>query len=273
MSVFILGHPCRDEIIIGDEKSYTVGGPSYYQAHVFKELGYENFEVICNSPAYLFNCFPKNTRVLLIPNEAHHVFTNEYPDKDNLDIRVQSSNFPKIPLKVDQIQDYLHGRTVDAFIINPLNPYDFPLETIEFLKTFNVPIYISIQGFLRYKNKKSFGLRPNRHIKEIVEGAAAIFLDEAEAQYVPLDELDVDEIIITNGSNGSRIISEGDEIKIDAVQSDNVVDTTGCGDTFMATYIVLKLEGYSSTQAANFASQIASEKTHYSGPYNADNSL
>lgn len=273
MSVYILGHPCRDEIIIGDEKSYTIGGPSYFQAHVFNELGYDDFRVICHAPAYFFGCFPDGTPVTFIPNDAHHIFTNEYPDKDNMDLRIQSSNFPKIPMTVDQLQDVLYDRDVDAFVINPLNPYDFPLDTIEFLKTFHVPIYMSIQGFLRYKNKNSFELRPNKHIKEIVEGAAAIFLDESEAQYVPLDELDVDEIIITNGSKGSRILEGGEEIKIDAIPSPNVVDTTGCGDTFMATYIVLKLEGYSSVQAANFASQIASEKTQYQGPYKANKSL
>ena len=273
MSVFILGHPCRDEIIIGDEKSYTVGGPSYYQSHVFKELGFDDFVVICHSPFHFLNSFPKDVRIWSVYNDAHHIFTNEYPDKDNPDIRIQSSNFPKIPIRVDQLQDLLYEVDVDAFIINPLNPYDFPLDSIEFLKTFHVPIYMSIQGFLRYKNKYSSGLRPNRHIKEIVEGAAAIFMDETEAQHVPLDELDVDEIVITNGSKGSRIITWDEEIKIDAIPSDNVVDTTGCGDTFMATYVLLKLEGYSSRQAANFASQIASEKTHYHGPYKANESL
>lgn len=272
MVVIILGHPCRDEIIIGDEKSYAVGGPSYFQAYVFKELNYDDFQVICHSPIYLMNSFPDGVRVVLQPNEAHHVFTNEYPDKDNMDIRIQYSNFPKIPITVSQLQDYLRGVHVDAFIVNPLNPYDFPLETIEFLKSYDVPIYMSLQGFLRYKNKKSFGLRANRHIKEIVDGVTAVFLDENEAQYVPLDEINVDEIIITNGSKGSRIIGET-EIKIDAIPSDNVVDTTGCGDTFMAAYIVLKLEGYTSVQAANFASQIASEKTQYKGPYKSGKSF
>ncbi|MBQ6099154.1 MAG: ribokinase [Methanobrevibacter sp.] len=272
MVVVILGHPCRDEIIIAGEKSLEVGGPSYYQAHVFRELSYDDFMVVCHMPAHFFNVFPAGMRVCSVITEAHHIFTNEYPDRDNPDIRIQSSNFPKIPITVPQIQGFISGLNVDAFIVNPLNPYDFPLETIEYLKSFDVPIYMSLQGFLRYKNKKSSGLRPNKHIKEIVSGVQAVFLDETEAQFVPLDELDVGEIIITNGSKGSRIIGES-EIKIDAIPSNNVVDTTGCGDTFMATYIILKLEGYTSVQAANFASQIASEKTHYKGPYKTNKSF
>lgn len=274
MTVFVLGHPCRDEIIIEGEKSYTVGGPSYFQAHAFKQLGVRDVVVLCHSPVYLLNSFPKGVGVWSVHNDAHHIFTNEYPDRSNLDIRIQSSNFPKIPFRVDQLQDFLEGRNVDAFVVNPLNPYDFPLESIEYLKTFDAPIYMSIQGFLRHKNKakKSLDLRQNNHIEEIVKGVTAIFLDETEAQYVPLDNLDVGEIIITNGSKGSRVLAES-EIKIDAVPSDNVVDTTGCGDTYMAAYVTLKLEGYTSQQAANFASQIASEKTKYKGPYKANDSL
>lgn len=270
MSVFILGHPCRDELIIGDKKTFTFGGPSYYQANVFDQLGYDNVAVVCHAPPMFLNVFPHNVRVMFMGNPAYHIFTNEYPDKDNMDIRIQYSNFPKIPLRKDQLEDCLEGYKVDAFSVNPLNPYDFPLDSIEYLKTFDAPIYMSIQGFLRYKNKKSAGLRPNKHIKKIVEGCEAIFMDETEAQYVPLDELDVGEIIITNGSKGSRILGES-EIKIDAVPSDRVVDTTGCGDTYMATYMALKLEGYTSIQAGNFASQIASEKTRYRGPYTTYN--
>lgn len=266
MPAIILGHPCCDEIIIGDEKSYRPGGPSYFQSHVFEQLGYD-FEVMCHSPIDLMDCFAQGGYMWAVTDDAHHVFTNEYPDKDNMDIRIQSTNFPKIPITVDQLKDYLfEGKAIDAFIINPLNPYDFPIDTIEYLKTYDVPIYMSLQGFLRRKENKAVKLAPNKHIAEIVKGADTIFLDENEAQYVPLDELDVGEIVITNGSKGSRILGE-DEIKIDAIESDNVVDTTGCGDTFMAAYIISKLEGYTSRQAGNFASMIASEKTRYEGPY------
>jgi sugar/nucleoside kinase (ribokinase family) len=45
------------------------------------------------------------------------------------------------------------------------------------------------------------------------------------------------------------------------------VDTTGCGDTFMASYITQKLLLKSSEIAGNFASMIASEKIENFGPY------
>ena len=73
-------------------------------------------------------------------------------------------------------------------------------------------------------------------------------------------------MVITNGSLGSRIISD-EEIKIEPVKCDNVVDTTGCGDTYMASYITQKLLLKSSQIAGNFASVIASEKIENFGPY------
>ena len=99
----------------------------------------------------------------------------------------------------------------------------------------------------------------------ILSGVDAIFLDEDEANIIGVDH-DVDEIVITNRSRGSRIISDV-EIRIEPVKCENVVDTTGCGDTFMASYITQKLLLKSSEIAGNFASKIASEKIENFGPY------
>ena len=66
-------------------------------------------------------------------------------------------------------------------------------------------------------------------------------------------------MVITNGSHGSRIISTS-QIKIDAVKCDNIVDTTGSGDTYMASYIAHRLNGKSIKESGDFASYITSEK-------------
>ena len=93
-----------------------------------------------------------------------------------------------------------------------------------------------------------------------------LFLDEGEASIIGMG-YDVDEMVITNASKGSRIISQEGEIKIDAVECQNVVDTTGCGDTYMAAYISYKLLSNSSKKAGNFASKVSSEKISNFGPY------
>ncbi|WP_303295317.1 carbohydrate kinase family protein, partial [Methanobrevibacter woesei] len=200
---------------------------------------------------------------------------------DNPDLRVQLSNFANIPIYVNDIKPILDKiDKIDAFVINPLNSYDFPKETIDYLKNFRVPIYLSIQGFLRKKdpleNDDGYNgilLDKNSYIQAIVNDISGIFLDENEF-HIMFEDIDfsscnVGEIIVTNGSKGSRIISNinDNEIIIEPVEQKYIVDSTGCGDTYMAAYISKKLEAKSSIEAGNFASLIASEKLSSDGPY------
>ena len=77
------------------------------------------------------------------------------------------------------------------------------------------------------------------------------------------------EIVITNGSKGSRVLADK-EYKIPAVKCDDVVDSTGCGDTYVAAYISKKLITNSILKSANFASKIASDKLRFFGPFKSD---
>ena len=272
MTLVVIGPVTRDLVIIGDEKSRKVGGATYFQSFVFEEF-YEDYLAIVNcSDEKLVNDFPDLDKVEVILKDDTHFFINDYPDGDNLDVRKQLSNFAKIPIRPDDLKEVL-PEEIDGFVLNPLNRFDFPVETIEYLKSFNVPIFLSIQGFLRIPDVKvnenyTIKLDNFDELASILEGVSLIFLDESEESIIGFD-YDVDEIVITAGSRGSRIIGDG-EIMVDAVPCDNVVDTTGCGDTYMASYISQKLLSKSSKMAGNFASFIASEKIKNFGPYNSN---
>ena len=219
--------------------------------------------------------FPDLDKVKLIKKDNTHYFINDYPVTDNNDIRIQSSNFADIPITVNDLKDILPDK-IDAFVLNPLNHFDFPIETIDYLKSFNVPIYMSIQGFLRYPNDKiddnnySITLKNSDGVKNAISSVEALFLDESEYSILfennDINDFGISEIIVTNGSKGSRIISD-EEHKIEAVKCDNVVDSTGCGDTYMAAYISKKLTTKSVLKSANFASKIASDKLSFFGPF------
>ncbi|WP_407412676.1 PfkB family carbohydrate kinase [Methanobrevibacter sp.] len=272
MTLVVIGPVTKDEVIIESECKYKVGGATYFQSFVFEEF-YEDYLAIVNcSDSSLIDEFPDLDKVRVILKDETHFFINEYPDGSNMDIRHQLSNFANIPILKGDLESILPD-DIDAFVLNPLNRYDFPLETIEFLKSFNVPIFISIQGFLRLPDVKvnenyTIKLDNFAMLSDILRGVTSIFLDEAEANIIGTD-FDVDEMVVTNGSLGSRIVSDN-EIKIDAVKCDNVVDTTGCGDTFMAAYVSDRLCLKSAEKSAEFASLIASEKIHSFGPYNSE---
>ena len=269
MTLVVIGPVTHDLVVIGDESTRKIGGATYYQSFVFEEF-YKDYLVIINcDDEVLADEFPSADKVRVILKDNTHFFENAYPFEDNLNVRNQLSNFADIPILKSDLEDILPDE-IDAFVLNPLNRHDFPLETIEYLKNFNVPVYISIQGFLRVKDEQvndnySIKLDNFDELSGILSGVNAIFLDEAEENIIGLD-YDVDEMVITDGSNGSRIVSDG-EIRIDAVECDNLVDTTGCGDTFMAAYISQKLLLKSPETAGSFASKIASEKIENFGPY------
>lgn len=281
MTLVVLGPATEDIIIKNGMKESKVGGATFFQAFVYEALNIDYLAIVNLSNLDIIDKFPDKNKVITLLKEDTHFFINEYPNEDNLDLRVQLSNFANIPILVDELKPILDKiDKIDAFVINPLNQYDFPRETMDYLKNFKVPIYLSIQGFLRKKDylKNDDGyngilLDKNSNIQAIVNDTSGIFLDENEFDIMFEDNdfssCNVGEIIVTNGSKGSRIISNinDNEIIIEPVEQKYIVDSTGCGDTYMAAYISKKLEAKSSLEAGNFASLIASEKLSSDGPY------
>lgn len=270
MTLVVIGPVTKDLVVIGEESSHKTGGATYFQSFVFEEF-YKDYLAIVNcSDECLADGFPNSDKVRVILKDDTHYFVNKYPFEANLNVRTQLSNFADISIFKSDLEDVL-PEDIDAFVVNPLNRHDFPNETIDYLKSFNVPIFMSVQGFLRVPKDKvdenyTIGLDNFEDLNIILDGVSSIFLDEAEANIIG-DDFDVGEMVITDGSNGSRIVSK-DEIRIDAVKCDDLCDTTGCGDTYMAAYVSQKLLSKSSEFAGNFASAIASRKIENLGPYN-----
>lgn len=274
MTLVLIGPACEDLIIIGDKESSKVGGASFFQSFVYEEH-YDDYLAILNaSNADLIDEFPDKSKVKLILKDETHHFINEYPDKDDLDIRKQSTNFANIPILADEIKNILDeceidDGDIDAFVLTPLNSNDFPIETLKFLKTFDVPIYISLQGFLRFKDENnSMVLKLSDDLKYVFDISDTIFMDEGEFDIIKCEKFEGSTLVITNGSKGSRILCRNDEtIKINAVKCNNIVDATGCGDTYMAAYISARLKNKTFKNSADFASMIASKKLENFGPY------
>ena len=246
MTLVVIGPVTHDFVVIGGEESHKVGGATYFQSFVFEEFHNDYVAIVNCSDDKLIEEFPSRDKVKVIRKDDTHFFINNYPEEI-------------LPCEID------------GFVLNPLNRFDFPAETVEYLKSFGVPIFLSLQGFLRVPDVQvndnyTIKLSDFDELASILSGVDVIFLDESEKNIIGTG-YDVDEMVITNGSHGSRIVSDS-EIRIDAVPCVNLVDTTGCGDTYMAAYISQKLLLKSPETAGNFASMIASEKIENFGPYN-----
>ena len=274
MTLVLIGPACEDLIIIGDKESSKVGGASYFQSFVYEEFNDDYLAIVNASNADLINSFPDKSKVKLILKDETHHFINEYPDKDDLDMRNQSTNFANIPILTDELKNIfeeceIDNDDIDAFVLTPLNSNDFPIETLEFLKSFDVPIFISLQGFLRFKGEdNSMILKLSNDLGIVFDISDTIFMDESEFDIIKSEKFEDSNLVITNGSKGSKIIEvDGTSIKINAVKCDNIVDATGCGDTYMAAYISAILNNKTLIESGDFASLIASKKLENYGPY------
>lgn len=274
MTLVLIGPVCEDLIIIGDEKSSKVGGACFFQSFVYEEYFNDYLAIVNASNADLIDSFPDKSKVKLILKEDTHHFINEYPNRDDLDIRNQSSNFADIPILVGDLESIfnqlnLRNDDIDAFVLNPLNSNDFSIECLDYLRSFDVPIYISLQGFLRFKGEDdSMVLKSSLILNHVFEIGDTIFMDEDEFNIIRDGKFQGPKLVITNGSKGSRIIDvDGKSIKINAVKCNNIEDATGCGDTYMAACISSILNNKTLMESADFASFIASEKLESIGPY------
>ena len=274
MTLVLIGPACEDLIIIGDKESSKVGGASFFQSFVYEEFYNDYLAILNASNVDLMDEFPDKSKVKIILKDDTHHFINEYPDNDNLDIRKQSTNFANVPILSDELKNILEeceidNEDIDAFVLTPLNSNDFPIDTLEFLKTFDVPIYVSLQGFLRFMDEdNSMILKLSDDLDYIFEISDTIFMDESEFDIIKSEKFEGSNLVITNGSKGSRIIEVGGTtIRINAVKCDNIVDATGCGDTYMAAYISAILNNKTFKNSADFASMIASKKLENFGPY------
>ena len=82
-------------------------------------------------------------------------------------------------------------------------------------------------------------------LKQILEYSQAVFMNSSELEtakaYLNLEDdrellSYVNLIVNTLGGDGSRIITDDDEVLVNAISPDSVVDTTGAGDGFRAGF-------------------------------------
>ncbi len=105
---------------------------------------------------------------------------------------------------------------------------------------------------------------------KVDEGDAAILSEEVEAEASArrLREFGPDEVILTRGSAGSLVLDAGGFHAVDAVVGE-VVDATGCGDTYLAAYLSRRLVSEEPGRAGRFAAAAAALSLEKVGAFRA----
>ena len=182
------------------------------------------------------------------------------------------ANFQLVTAVAQSETQSLQGIEADIYHLGSLLADDFSLDVFEMLSAKGT-LSVDAQGYLRevrgekvypidWKNKRDYLryvdiLKVNEYEIESLTGHT-----DVKAAALTLAEWGVKEVCITLGSYGS-VIYDGSEFAIvPAFPTREVVDATGCGDTYSTGAC-----GASIADAGCFAAAMSSLKLEHSGPF------
>lgn len=281
-NIFIIGHLTKDVIKIDDKiQQQTVGGVPYYTGIALANLGV-NIGIITKvapKDQALLDIFEPYPNIKLFHQNSTHTstFENSYyttqPDKREQLVTAIASPFTKADIQQLSFDNtnYLH--------LGPLTPHDFEVSFFQTLaQQSQALLSLDIQGLLRNVSTSKVILQDYAFKDAVLPYIHTLKADVQEAQLITntqtpqqaaqrFIEHGIKEVLITTGSKGSFLSTEEQEHHIPAYPVSKIVDTTGCGDTYLAAYLASRLKGEQPQKAAHFAAQIAAQKLTYFGAY------
>lgn len=252
------------------------GGTSFYFSHGIRHLkDTRNYKLITALAPSEYKAVEdlraKGIQVEVLPSRKTVYFENIYGE--NQDDRKQRVLAKADPFTVEELKD----EEAKFFHLGSLLSDDFSLDVVKLLSG-KGKLAVDAQGYLRevrgeqvyptdWKDKREALryidiLKVNEHEAEVLTG----FKDFKQAA-LQLAEWGVKEVLLTLGSLGSIIYAESTFYKIPAYPAKNVVDATGCGDTYSMGYLYMRNKGASYEEAGCFAAALSTIKLEKSGPF------
>lgn len=271
-----IGHITLDKIITPKQTIYMPGGTSYYFSHGISHLNdWKNYKLVTSLAPSEYSSVDeltgKGLNVEIIPNKKTVYFENSYGINQNN--RTQRVLAKADPFTVEKIQ-HIEAK---IFHLGSLLSDDFSLDVIKYLSKKGI-LSVDAQGYLREvrgenvypidwcEKKEALKyvhiLKVNEHEAKVLTG-----LDDYQAAARQLAEWGVKEVLLTLGSEGSIIYAENSFYYIPAYPPKEVVDATGCGDTYMLGYLYMRNKGVSYEEAGCFAAALSTVKLEKSGPF------
>lgn len=251
------------------------GGTAFYCSHAIRHFKDINYKLVTAIGATEMNVAEQlreiGIDVTTLPSKYSVYFENIYGE--NPDDRTQRVLAKADPFTTDQLKE------IDAQIyhLGSLLADDFSLEVIRELSKKGL-IAVDSQGYLRevrdthvypidWTDKREalqyiHFLKVNEHEMEVLTG----FSDPHEAAR-QLYAWGVKEVLVTLGSMGSLIFNGTYFYRIPAYKPTQVVDATGCGDTYTIGYLYQRVSGASIEAAGQFAAAMSTLKIEKSGPF------
>lgn len=272
-----IGHITKDKIVTPNRTVYMAGGTSFYFSYAINQLPKDvTFSLVTamdpTEKEPVEKMLKAGIDVSMNASRNTVFFENIYGENQNE--RKQRVLAKADPFTIQQLEH------VDAkvFHLGSLLADDFPTEVVEYL-SHKGRVSIDVQGYLRevrdekvypidWKEKlkvlkHTYYLKVNETEMETITG-----LKEAHEAAKLIHVWGVTEVIITLGSEGSLVYVDDKFYEIPAYPPHEVVDATGCGDTYSAGYLYKRLQGATPTEAGKFAAAMCTIKLEHNGPFN-----
>lgn len=271
-----IGHITKDKIITPRQTVYMAGGTSFYFSYAFSHLPQNvSFQLVTKlgegEMKSVEDMRQAGIDVQVYPSSHTVYFENKYGDNQN--DRTQRVLERADPFTVDEMREVNAG----VYHLGSLLSDDFSTEVVKYLST-KGRISIDAQGYLReVRGEKVYPIdwaekreilahtdiiKVNEHEMEVITG-----LTDPRAAAKCLAEWGVKEVCVTLGSEGSIILAEGKFYYIPAYEPKEIVDATGCGDTYSAGYLWCRAQGMGFEESGKFAAAMCTLKLEHSGPF------
>ena len=276
-AICCIGHITLDKIVTPRQTVYMPGGTAFYFAHGIAHLDPSDFLLVTSLAESEMKAVDdiraEGVAVKVLPSPASVYFENKYgEDQNERTQRVLAKAAPFTPEGLRDVEaKYFHLGTLLAD--------DFSLDVIKALARKGI-VSVDAQGYLReVRGQEVFAvdwpekteamkyidiLKANEKEMVTLTGSA----DPYEAARI-LADWGVKEVLLTLGSNGSLIYADGEFVEVPAFPPADVVDATGCGDTYMTGYLYMRNKGASYLEAGRFAAAMCTIKLGASGPFSA----
>ena len=271
-----IGHITKDKIITPRQTVYMAGGTSFYFSYAFSHLPQNvSFQLVTKlgegEMKSVEDMRQAGIDVQVYPSRRTVYFENKYGENQN--DRTQRVLERADPFTVDEMREVNAG----VYHLGSLLSDDFSTEVVKYLST-KGRISIDAQGYLReVRGEKVYPIdwaekreilahtdiiKVNEHEMEVITG-----LTDPRAAAKCLAEWGVKEVCVTLGSEGSIILAEGKFYDIPAYEPKEIVDATGCGDTYSAGYLWCRAQGMGFEESGKFAAAMCTLKLEHSGPF------
>ena len=274
-----IGHITKDKIITPRHTVYMAGGTSFYFSYAFSHLPQNvSFQLVTklgeSEMQSVEDMRKAGIDVQVYPSRHTVYFENKYGENQN--DRTQRVLERADPFTIDEMQEVDAG----VYHLGSLLSDDFSTDVVKYLST-KGRISIDAQGYLReVRGDKVYPIdwtekreilahtdiiKVNEHEMEVITG-----FNDPRAAALRLAEWGVKEGCVTLGSEGSIILADGKFYDIPAYEPKEIVDATGCGDTYSAGYLWCRAQGMGFEESGKFAAAMCTLKLEHSGPFDRD---